>query len=251
MLWENNHIITQNTLEKPVDFLRGTILLIDKPMGWTSFDVVNKLRFSIRHVLGIKKIKVGHAGTLDPLATGLLVVCTGKYTKLIDTFQAWEKVYSGSMKLGATTPTYDAEAEEDAVFPTSHITQEMIQQAAKQFTGEIQQIPPAYSAVKVEGQAAYTLARKGKDVVLKSRNISIYEFNTTFSSLEEVLFLVRCSKGTYIRSLAHDFGLSLGSGAYLRSLRRESIGEWNVSDALSVEEAHQWINGMEKGHTLV
>ncbi len=246
MLWENKHIVTKTSLDQPVDFLNGAILLIDKPLGWTSFDVVNKLRFTLRHKLGVKKIKVGHAGTLDPLASGLLVVCTGRFTKLIDTFQAWEKVYTGKMKLGATTPTYDAEAEEDAVFPTDHISQAMIQEASQLFTGEILQTPPVYSAVKVDGTAAYTLARKGKDVVLQPRRIQIYEFHTIFDSFEEVLFSVRCSKGTYIRSLAHDFGAQLGSGAYLRSLRREAIGEWRVSDALSVEEAHHWINDMGK-----
>jgi tRNA pseudouridine55 synthase len=241
MQWDNNHIITNSTKVAHVDFQAGAVLLIDKPLGWTSFDVVNKLRFALRHKLGVKKIKVGHAGTLDPLATGLLILCTGKYTKSIDLFQGWDKVYSGSITLGATTPTYDAESEPDTQFPVDHITSGSIEEAIHHFIGPISQVPPMYSAVKINGTAAYSLARRGKDVQIKPRIVQIHSFDTEFHSPNTIHFQVKCSKGTYIRSLANDLGAALRSGAFLQSLRREQIGEWHVSAALSVEAARSWI----------
>jgi len=209
----------------------GTIFLIDKPLDWTSFDVVNKIRWNIRKSYDLKKIKVGHAGTLDPKATGLLIICTGKLTKRIDEIQAESKVYTGTIKLGATTPTYDTESEEDETFPIEHISEEMIRQTAKQFIGEIEQFPPAHSAVKVDGRRLYELARAGKEVELKPRRISIYEFRISKIEMPSVEFEVRCGKGTYIRSLAHDFGKALNSGGYLTELRRTKIGDFSVENA--------------------
>lgn len=223
------------------DFQSGAVLLIDKPIGWTSFDVVNKIRGKIRHTLGIKKIKVGHAGTLDPLATGLLIVCTGKLTKNIDSLQAQDKVYSGHIMLGGTTATYDSEFPPDVLYPVDHITQTMIQDETKQFIGQISQVPPIYSAIKISGQTAYSLARRGKDVAMKAREITIHDFKITDDTMPEIAFYVKCSKGTYIRSLAHDFGKSLHSGAYLSSLRREAIGDYHVRNAFSIDEIVSFI----------
>lgn len=223
------------------DFLAGTVLLIDKPIGWTSFDVVNKIRGKIRHTLGVKKIKVGHAGTLDPLATGLLIVCTGKLTKDIDSLQAQDKIYSGHIKLGATTATYDCEYPPEAIFPTDHISDELLHSTTKLFLGHIEQVPPIFSAIKIGGQAAYSLARRGKDVEMKSRNVTIHQFDLTEINMPEVAFWVKCSKGTYIRSLAHDFGKAVHSGGYLSSLRREAIGEYSVVDAFNIEEVVTFI----------
>ncbi len=230
----NNEIHTPTPIVSKYEM--GQVLLIDKPLHWTSFDVVNKIKHKIRHTFGIKKIKVGHAGTLDPLASGLLIVCTGKMTKSIETFQSQEKVYTGEIVLGGTTPTYDSEFEPDILYPTDHITEKMIYEVAQKLTGEIEQIPPIYSAIKVNGQTAYSLARKGKDVELKSRKIHIYSFDITQIEMPRISFRVRCSKGTYIRTLAHDFGKMCHSGAYLGSLRRESIGDYSVNDAHSIED---------------
>lgn len=209
----------------------GKVLLIDKPLDWTSFDVVNKVRWNIRKAYNLKKIKVGHAGTLDPKATGLLIVCTGKFTKRIDEIQAESKVYTGTIKLGVTTPTYDTESEEDQTFPTEHITEELIHEATKQFLGEIDQYPPAHSAIKVDGKRLYELARAGKEVELKARRIHIYDFKITKIELPLVEFEVHCGKGTYIRSLANDFGKELNSGGYLTELRRTKIGNFSVENA--------------------
>ncbi|MET3731105.1 tRNA pseudouridine(55) synthase TruB [Moheibacter stercoris] len=209
----------------------GKVLLIDKPLDWTSFDVVNKVRWNIRKAYNLKKIKVGHAGTLDPKATGLLIVCTGKFTKRIDEIQAESKVYTGTIKLGVTTPTYDTESEEDQTFPTEHITEELIHEATKQFLGEIDQYPPAHSAIKVDGKRLYELARAGKEVELKARRIHIYDFKITKIDLPFVEFEVHCGKGTYIRSLANDFGKALNSGGYLTELRRTKIGDFSVENA--------------------
>lgn len=209
----------------------GKVLLIDKPLDWTSFDVVNKVRWNIRKAYNLKKIKVGHAGTLDPKATGLLIVCTGKFTKRIDEIQAECKVYTGTIKLGVTTPTYDTESEEDQTFPTEHITEELIHEATKQFIGEIDQYPPAHSAIKVDGKRLYELARAGKEVELKARRIHIYDFKITKIELPLVEFEVHCGKGTYIRSLANDFGKALNSGGYLTELRRTKIGDFSVENA--------------------
>lgn len=216
-----------------MDFAKGEVLLVDKPLRWTSFDVVNKLRNALKKKYG--KIKVGHAGTLDPLATGLLIICTGKFTKRIDEFQAQEKEYTGSFLLGATTPTLDAEMAPDKLFPTDHITPEMVHEAAKKFIGDIQQMPPMFSALKVGGETAYKAAREGRELELKPRQVSIREFELTNISLPEVSFRVVCSKGTYIRSLARDMGTALNSGAYLTSLRRTRIGEFNVSEAWELQ----------------
>ncbi|HVV56146.1 MAG TPA: tRNA pseudouridine(55) synthase TruB [Mucilaginibacter sp.] len=214
------------------EFAEGQLLLVNKPYKWTSFDVVGKIRNAFKPL----KLKVGHAGTLDPLATGLLVICTGKMTKQIDTFQAEEKEYTGTMVLGATTPTYDLESEPEQKFSTENITEEQIRAACGQFTGDIQQYPPAHSAVKVDGERLYEKARRGEDVELRPRNITIREFEITGISMPEVNFRVVCSKGTYIRSLVNDFGLALGNGAYLSRLRRTRSGGFRVEDAWEVME---------------
>lgn len=231
------NMIDRNLGETPLNFEEGVVILIDKPLEWTSFDVVNKIRFKLKYALGVKKIKVGHAGTLDPLASGLLIICTGKMTKQIDQLQGLPKVYSGTITLGATTPTYDAEVEPTEFFPTKHINPTLIKEVSQHFVGAIEQIPPIFSAVKIKGKSAYTLARRGVEVELKSRLIEITKFDILDFNLPILPFICACSKGTYIRSLAHDFGKALDSGAYLSSLRRESIGAYNVSDALTLEEA--------------
>lgn len=212
-------------------FKEGQVLLIDKPLTWTSFQVVNKIRWEIRQRFKIKKIKVGHAGTLDPLATGLLILCTGKFTKKIDQFQAQIKEYTGEITLGATTPSYDLESEIDKEFPTEHITEEAIHNTTKKFIGEIDQKPPIFSALKKDGKRLYELARAGEEVEVKSRKIAISEFEITNIDFPKVEFRVVCSKGTYIRSLAYDFGLALDSGAHLSALRRTKIGDFSVADA--------------------
>ncbi len=220
----------------PQDFLKGITLLVDKPKGWTSFDVVNKIRYALRRYTGDKKIKVGHAGTLDPMATGLLIICTGKSTKLLHEYQGFSKVYTGTILLGATTPSYDLETEIDARFPTDHITPALLEAARQQFLGDIAQLPPMYSAIKVDGQALYKKARKGETIELQARNIRIDAFDLTRIEMPEVDFLVACSKGTYIRSLAYDFGKALNSGGCLSALRRTHIGEFKVDDAWQVED---------------
>ncbi len=217
------------------DFLAGAMLLIDKPQGWTSFDVVNKIRYKLKHRLGVKKLKVGHAGTLDPMATGLLLACTGKATKKLAAYQGLDKEYTGSMILGAATPSYDAETEVEETFPTAHITPELLEEARRRFLGEIGQVPPMFSAIKVDGQPLYKKARKGEMVEVEPRQVHIYEFELTHVALPEVRFRVRCSKGTYIRSLAHDFGKALGSGAYLAALRRTRIGQFRIEDAWDLD----------------
>ncbi len=217
------------------DFLTGQVLLIDKPLQWTSFQVVNKLRWEIRQAFNIKKIKVGHAGTLDPLATGLLVICTGKKTKEINIYQGQIKEYTGTFVLGSTTPSFDLETEIDNTFPTEHITEALIHKATEQFIGEIQQFPPVFSAIKKDGKRLYEFARAGEHVDIKSRTVSISEFEITKISGLHVNFRVVCSKGTYIRSLANDFGKVLNSGAHLSALRRTKIGDFNVENGTSIE----------------
>ncbi len=207
--------------------------MIDKPLGWTSFQVVNKLRWAIRKNRNIKKIKVGHAGTLDPLATGLLLICTGKLTKTIDELQGQVKEYTGTITLGGTTPSYDLESEINQEYPIDHITSKMIQDATEQFIGEIDQVPPIFSALKKDGKRLYELARKGEEIEVASRKIVINEFEITKIDLPNINFRVVCSKGTYIRSLAHDFGNALKSGAHLSALRRTKIGSYNVDNAVS------------------
>jgi len=206
------------------------LLLVDKPLGWTSFDVVNKLRYRLK----IKKI--GHAGTLDPLATGLLILCTGKMTKRIDEYQAQEKEYTGKFIIGQTTPSHDLETTVTETLDISSIADEQLRQAAKKFTGVLQQIPPLHSAIKVDGKRAYALARKGKDVELKPREVTISHFEITQIKKPEVWFRIVCSKGTYIRSIARDFGNDLGVGAYLAELCRTRIGEFKLEDALTIEQ---------------
>jgi tRNA pseudouridine55 synthase len=213
-------------------FAEGQLLLVNKPYKWTSFDVVGKLRNAFKPL----KLKVGHAGTLDPLATGLLIICTGKMTKQIDTFQAEEKEYTGTMVLGATTPTYDLESEPEAKFETNHLTEEQIKAACAQFTGDIQQYPPAHSAIKIDGERLYEKARRGEEVELRLRNVTITEFEITRIELPEVDFKVVCSKGTYIRSLVNDFGAALNNGAYLSRLRRTRSGNYRIEDAHEVLE---------------
>lgn len=226
------------------DFLAGEVLLIDKPLNWTSFDVVNKIRFIIKRHLGIKKIKVGHAGTLDPLATGLVIVCTGKFTKKIDEYQGMIKEYVAEVRFGATTPTYDLESEPDATFPYEHITEDALAEVLEsQFSGEIEQTPPAFSAIKVKGQKAYDLARRGEKVELKSRKVNIYETDILRFDIPDVTLNVTCSKGTYIRSLAYDMGKALNSGAYLTGLRRTRIGEFRVENAISIEDLENSLFG--------
>lgn len=214
------------------DFTQGEVLLLNKPYNWTSFDVVGKLRNSFKPL----KLKVGHAGTLDPLATGLLIICTGKLTKQIDSFQAEEKEYTGTFTLGATTPSYDLETEVDATFDISQLTDEIILNNVKNFTGDLDQYPPAHSAIKVDGERLYLKARRGETVELKTRKVTINEFEITRIELPEVDFRVVCSKGTYIRSLAHDFGKSLNNGAYLSQLRRTKSGNFKIEDAYEIME---------------
>lgn len=215
------------------DFLDGQILLIDKPLGWSSFQAVNKIKWVIRKKFKLKKIKVGHAGTLDPLATGLLLICTGKFTKKLDELQGQVKEYTGTFYLGATTPSYDRETEIDQEFPIDHITQPLIHQTPQKFIGEIQQLPPIFSALKKDGKRLYEYARDGEAVEIKQRTVIISEFEITRIALPEIDFRVVCSKGTYIRSLAHDFGKALAAGAYLSSLRRTKIGDYYVDKAIT------------------
>ncbi len=237
-------------------FLQGQIILIDKPLTWTSFDVVKKLKWLIRKEYDLKKIKIGHAGTLDPLATGLLVVCTGKFTKKINEIQAAEKEYIGVITLGATTPSYDLEKEVDQEFPIEHITDELIQKAARSFIGEQEQVAPIHSAKKIEGKRAYELARKGEEVKIKSNIITVKKFEVEFCDLPEieivegsrinqaepykqglhVKFRIVCSKGTYIRSIARDFSKRLNSGGHLSALRRTRIGEFDVKNANQTDD---------------
>lgn len=218
------------------DYKEGQVLLIDKPLGWTSFQVVNKVRWLIRKKFDLKKIKVGHAGTLDPLASGLLIICTGKFTKKIDTYQAQEKEYTGTITLGATTPSYDLETDFDRTFDLSGITSEKIKEATSEFLGEIQQQPPVFSALKKDGKRLYEFARAGEDVVIPKRIVNISAFEILNIELPHIDFRVVCSKGTYIRSLAHDFGKALNNGGYLSALRRTRIGEFNVDNSISILE---------------
>ena len=218
------------------NFEEGEVILIDKPLDWTSFDTVNFIRSLLNRCYGIRKLKVGHAGTLDPLATGLLILCTGKMTKQIDNYQAQVKTYTGTILLGQTTPTFDLESEPDAFFPTDGITPEQIEAARQQFIGDLKQYPPKYSAIKIKGKRAFDYARSDEEIELKARDIHIDDFKLNLDRFPEIDFEVTCSKGTYIRSLAHDFGLELGNGACLKSLRRTRIGDFKVEDAWQLED---------------
>ena len=218
-----------------MDFLTGEILYIDKPLGWTSFDVVKRVRGTLLRRMQIKKMKVGHAGTLDPLATGVMIVVTGKATKLIDSLQAGVKEYVATIALGATTPSFDLETEIDATYPTEHITREGVEEALKGFVGTIQQIPPSYSACKIDGHRAYHMARKGREVELKPKTLVIDEIELLEFSQQSITIRVVCSKGTYIRALARDIGTALGSGGHLTALRRTRVGDVTIADCLSVD----------------
>ncbi|HBH07071.1 MAG TPA: tRNA pseudouridine(55) synthase TruB [Flavobacteriales bacterium] len=218
------------------DFLGGEILLVDKPLHWTSFDVVNKLRYALLSRYKIKKIKVGHAGTLDPLATGLLIICSGKATKRIEQFMGLPKSYDGVMRFGATTPSYDLETEIDEEFDIQPSDYEIVKERVGGFIGDIQQMPPLFSAKKVKGKKAYDVARRGGRIELKPADITIYDFEVFNQNWPDVLFKVRCSKGTYIRSLAHDLGRATNLGAHLTELRRTAIGDYSLQDARSLEE---------------
>lgn len=218
------------------DFDEGMIILVNKPYNWTSFDVVNKIRYLIKQKLNIKKIKVGHTGTLDPLATGVLVVCTGKATKLIHDFQNDDKEYLATIEFGATTPSFDRETEPDKYYPWEHITDDLLQQTISKFVGEIEQIPPAYSAIKVNGKRSYLEARKGNLPDIPSRKVKIFKIDKKKSQLPELNILVHCSKGTYIRSLAKDIGFELNSGAYLKDLIRTRSGNFSIKDCIELKE---------------
>jgi tRNA pseudouridine55 synthase len=220
----------------------GEVLLINKPLEWTSFDVVKKIRNTISRNTGLKKIKVGHAGTLDPLATGLLIVCTGKYTKRIHEFQNQEKEYTGTFFIGATTPSFDKETDIDCTYKTDHITEKLLLETTHKFIGDLDQIPPIYSAVNIQGVRAYTRARNQEDIKLTARKIQIKSFELTKIELPLLQFKVVCSKGTYIRSLARDYGKALNSGAYLIELVRNRIGNYHLSDALTIEGFEKYLN---------
>lgn len=228
------------------EFLSGQVILVDKPLEWTSFQVVNKIRWLIKKQFGLKKIKVGHAGTLDPLASGLLILCAGKFTKRIDEFQAQDKEYTGTITLGGTTPSYDAETEVDQTFSTEHINEELLNETVKKFIGILQQQPPVFSALKKDGKRLYEYARKGEAVEIPTREIRIEEFEITRFELPEVDFRVVCGKGTYIRSLAHDLGKAMESGGYLTALRRTKIGAFDVANSQSISEIEDYIKSLEQ-----
>ncbi len=227
----------------PFSFTEGALFLVDKPKGWTSFDVVNKLRWKIRTHLGLKKFKVGHAGTLDPMATGLLNLCVGKWTKQLQQLEGLGKTYTGTIALGATTPSFDAETEVDENFPVDHLTLEGLREAARRFTGEIEQIPPMYSAIKVDGQPLYKRARRGEHIEVKPRRVSVAEFELNHFTGDRVDFRIACSKGTYVRSLAHDLAAAAGSGGHLIALRRTSVGPYRIEDAWQLQELLAVIDG--------
>jgi len=227
---------------KTYDFQEGEILLFDKALDWTSFDLVKKVRNKLTKAIGVKKLKVGHAGTLDPKATGLMILCTGKSTKKIDSIQAETKEYIATLKLGATTPSFDLETEEDQQYPTEHLTEAIITQKLQTFMGEQLQVPPLFSAVKIDGKRAYEHARKGEDVKLNAKLIHFYELELLEFDNDKLVIRVSCSKGTYIRALARDLGIALDSGAYLVGLKRTRIGEYKVEDAMDIEYFLENIN---------
>jgi len=226
-----------------MNFQAGEILYFDKPLHWTSFNLVAKVRSALCHKIGVKKLKVGHAGTLDPLATGIVSICTGKATKRIDELQAHTKEYVATLQLGSTTPSFDLETAIDATFPTGHITKELIQEALTQFQGKIEQVPPAFSACKIDGHRAYALARKGKEIQLKAKMLVIDEIELQDFDPKTMQMTIRvvCSKGTYIRALARDIGKALQSGAYLIALRRTRVGDIKVEDCMKMEDFPQWL----------
>ena len=228
-----------------MNFKEGEVLYFDKPLRWTSFALVNKIRYHISRKLGVKKIKVGHAGTLDPLATGVMIICTGKATKRIEELQYQTKEYIATLQLGATTPSFDLEKEIDATYPTEHITRKMVEETLKKFTGTIEQIPPAFSACKVDGKRAYDLARKGDNVELKPKTLVIDEIELLECNLPVIKIRVVCSKGTYIRALARDIGEALQSGAHLTGLIRTRVGEVRLEDCMQVDQFEEWLEKQE------
>ena len=227
-----------------MDFKEGEILCFDKPLGWTSFKVVGHARYHLCRYLGVKKLKVGHAGTLDPLATGVVIVCTGKATRRIEELQQHTKEYVATIRLGATTPSFDLEHEIDVLYPTEHIDRPMVEEVLKQFVGEIEQVPPAFSACMVNGTRAYDLARKGKEVELKAKKLEIDEIELLDCSLPDITIRVVCSKGTYIRALARDIGQALQSGAHLTALRRTRVGDIRVEDCLNPLKFKEWVEAL-------
>ena len=225
-----------------LDLIAGATIALDKPLTWSSFSLVNKFRYEACRFLGIRKLKVGHAGTLDPLATGVMILCTGKHTKQISQLQEGRKEYIADIRLGQTTPTYDMESEPDAFFPTDHITRELVLERLQGFVGIIEQVPPAFSAVKVDGKRAYDLARKGRDFELKAKTLVIDEIELLDYTLPDIQIRVVCSKGTYIRALARDIGLALGSGGHLTALRRTRVGEFTLADCYRVEDIQSFLH---------
>lgn len=225
-----------------MDFIAGEVLFFNKPLTWTSFDLVNKFRYKLSRKLKVKKIKVGHAGTLDPLATGVMIVCTGKATKRIDEFQFQTKEYIATLKLGETTPSFDLEKEVDAVYPTEHITRELVEEGLKQFIGTIEQVPPVFSACKIEGKRAYELARNGEEVPLKAKTLVIDEIELLACELPVVKIRVVCSKGTYIRALARDIGVALHSGAHLIALERTRVGDVTLDQCMNPEDIDAFLD---------
>lgn len=228
-----------------MNFIEGEVLYFDKPLKWTSFALVNKARWLLTRKLGVKKLKVGHAGTLDPLATGVMIICTGKATKRIEEFQYHTKEYIATIQLGATTPSFDLEKEIDATYPTEHITCELVEETLKKFIGSIEQIPPVFSACKIEGKRAYDLARAGKEVELKPKTLVIDEIELLDCNLPEIKIRVVCSKGTYIRALARDIGEALNSGAHLTGLIRTRVGEVTLDRCLDIETFGEWLEQQE------
>ncbi len=224
------------------DYTEGQVILIDKPLEWTSFDAVKKVKNSLRRRFNLKKLKVGHAGTLDPLASGLLIICTGKKTKTIESIQIQKKEYTGTITLGATTPSYDLETEIDQHFDTSAIKLEEVEKVREGFIGEYNQMPPIFSAKKIDGQRAYDMARKGETPKMNAKLIHIYAFEINTENFPKISFRIECSKGTYIRSIAHDFGEALNNGAYLSELRRTKIGDYKVDDAISVDKFYEYLS---------
>lgn len=229
-------------MKEHYDFRAGEVLLVDKPLGWTSFDVVNKLRWKIRKLYDVKKFKVGHAGTLDPLATGLLIICTGKMTKKSQELMADDKTYTGTILLGKTTPSFDLETEYDQSFSTENMDIESLEKVAQSFIGEQLQTPPVYSAKKIDGKRAYESAREGKTIEMRKNLVNIHDFEISTARFPEIDFKIKCSKGTYIRSIAHDFGKALDNGGTLIALRRTASGQFNIEDAKKVED---WLTVIE------
>ena len=245
-----------------MDFISGEIICVDKPLGWTSFDAVKRIRGALTRRLGVRKLKVGHAGTLDPLATGVMIVCTGRATKRIEELQAGVKEYVATIALGATTPSFDLETEIDATYPTAHITRALTEEVLRSFTGRIEQVPPAFSACKVDGKRAYKSARAGREVELKPRSLMIDELELLEFAPESITLRVVCSKGTYIRALARDIGQALGSGGHLTALRRTRVGNISINDCMSVQQAADiiaavpveypdWYEGPRKDQAIV